>query len=249
MLCSSIDAMNLVEGRLGLGQHVANQDTMDPIVGKDSIPSLNGRVWKEVHNMLLPAFRPQASRKLMGKLAEEATVFRDKLATLADRGEAFGMVELASRMVFEVNAKTIVGLPFNAQEGGCQIHHDLKVPVENWQTENACWNPIRKSKLKSMRQGALARSGECLRETILERYRELKRENVKVSDNILDNCVIERIEAEANGLGSLDQDRAWLDLLVNNLRALLVGAQGTTNDTLAVSSLVLHPSHMPGRKF
>ncbi|KAJ4397037.1 hypothetical protein N0V93_001261 [Gnomoniopsis smithogilvyi] len=244
MICTSIDALNLVETRLGLGQHVANQKSMDPLVGKDSIPSLNGRVWKEVHNMLLPAFRPQAIRKLMGKVAEEAGVFRDKLAPLADRGEAFGMVELASRMVFEVNAKTIVGLPLNAQEGGCQVHSDLKMPLEIWRDENGCWNSVRKSKLKSIRIDALARSGNWLRETVLERYRELKAENVKVSDNILDNCVIERIQAEADGLGGLEQDQAWLDLLVNNLRALLVGAQGTTNDTLVFIIMLLsaHPS-------
>lgn len=234
MVCTSIDAQTLIESRLALGQHVAGSIIMDPLVGKDSVPSLNGRVWKKVHNMLLPAFWPQAIRRLMGKLAEEAGVFREKVASLADRGEAFGMVELASRMVFEVNAKTIIGLPFDAQDGGCQVHSDIKVPLEVWTDESGSWNPVRKMRLKKLRTAALARSGKWLRNTILERYRELKAEDVKVSDNILDHCVIERIRAEAEGLGRLDQDNAWIGLLVNNLRALLIGAQGTTNDTLCV---------------
>lgn len=252
MVCTSIPAIHNIEMRLGLGQHAANAQSMDPLAGADTIPTLNGRLWKTVHQMLLPAFRPAAIRQLMRTVAAEARLFRDRVDAHAARGDVFSMELLGARMVFAVNARTIIGSA--APQGKDDVHADLRVPVEGWAAESGTWNVLRRWRLRRARKGALERSGRFLRETILARYQELKADDGEkkmmkkksggVGDSILDNCVLERIRVEDEaGVGSLERDPAWVELLVNNLRALLLGAQGTTNDTLCCILMLLstHP--------
>lgn len=214
LVATSVDAQNLVVTRLSMGKHAENDRVLTPLIGKDSIPALNGHVWRQVHHMLQPAFRPQSIKQLLAKVADEASVFCEVLEQLAEAGEVFSMEKMAGRMVFEINTKTIVGMPLNAQEGGCQILEDLSFPAEVWHAETKTWNLFKRMRLRSQRMAALQRSTDWLNQIIIKRYSELKADAVKSSNNILDNCLIDRIEAEGQGLKPLAQDQAWMDLFL-----------------------------------
>lgn len=210
----SVDSLNLVDTHLSMGKHVETDRVLSALLGKDVIPALNGPLWQQVHRMLQPAFRPQNIKQLLSKVAVEARLFCDKLERVAKTGEVVSMEHMAGLMLFEINAKTIVGTPFKAQEGRCQIMEDLSLPSEVWHLEDKTWNPIEKFRLRRARVAALKRSSQWLDRTMSNRYLELKAGNAKSSNNILDNCLIDRIEAEKQGLlKPMDQDQPWKELL------------------------------------
>lgn len=212
---TSVDSLNLVDTHLSMGKHAENNRILTPLLGRDSIPALNGRVWQQVHHMLQPAFKPQSIKQLLSKAATEAAVFCGILERLAETGKVVSMETMTGRMLFEINAKTIVGMPFNAQQGGCQIVDDLGLPAEVWHQETQTWNLVKKMRLRGVRTAALKRSTDWLVRMVNRRYQELKAEHSKNSNNILDNCLIGRIEAEQQGdLKPLAQDKAWMDLFI-----------------------------------
>lgn len=212
---TSVDSLHLVDTHLSMGKHALNDQILTPLLGRDSIPALNGRVWQQVHHMLQPAFRPQSIKQLLSKVAAEAGVFCDILGRLAETGEVVRMETITGRLLFEINAKTIVGTPFHAQQGGCQIMDDLALPAEVWHHEATTWNLAKKMRFRGVRTAALKRSTDWLLQMVNRRYQELKAEDAKSSNNILDNCLIGRIEAEQQGeLKPLAQDKAWMDLFL-----------------------------------
>lgn len=150
----------------------------------------------------------------MGSVGGEAAVFREKLAGWAATGEVFSMEDVAGRMLFEINARTIVGMPMGAQQGDSQVLSDMTFPASVRHEEANTWNLWSKMRLVRKRWAALASSGKWLRGTIMKRYQELKMGDVKGSDNILDNCLIERIQAEQEGLKKLEHDEAWVELFI-----------------------------------
>lgn len=214
LVSTTVEAMDHIDTRLSMGKHKENQNVLEPIVGKDSIPALNGRVWQEVHRMLQPAFQPQTVKKILAKVAEESAILRDVLDKLAGTSEVFSMEVITGRTVFDINSQSIIGISLNAQKGDCQILEDLTVPAAVWQDESNTWNPVKKLRLWSLRTGALKRSERWVADTIRTRYHELKSQDIKSSKNILDSCLIGRIQSEEQGLKPLSQDKAWTDLLL-----------------------------------
>lgn len=216
LVTASVDAQNLVDQRFSMGKHDENDNVLTAIIGKNTLPALNGRVSQQVHRMLQPAFRPQSIKQLLAKVADEAGVFCRVMERMAATGEAFSMETMAGRMLFEINAKTIVGMPFNAQGGGCQIMEDLSIPAEVWPLEDKTWNLFLKMRLRGQRTAAKKRSSDWIVQLVNKRYGELKAEGAKSSNNILDNCLVDRIEAEGQGQGlkPLAQDTVWMDLFV-----------------------------------
>ncbi|KAL8377785.1 hypothetical protein RB595_008461 [Gaeumannomyces hyphopodioides] len=119
MACCSPDAAAQVTQVQVLGKHPLNAVILDPLVGTDSIPVVDGPRWKFLHRMIAPAFKPANARALVGIAAGQSLVFaRDVLAPLADAGAAFSMEAAASRLIFEVIARSLMGAPFDSQRDG-----------------------------------------------------------------------------------------------------------------------------------
>ncbi|KAL8343233.1 hypothetical protein RB598_004539 [Gaeumannomyces tritici] len=119
MACCSPDAAAQVTQVQVLGKHPFNAVVLDPLVGTDSIPVVDGPRWKFLHRMIAPAFKPANARALVGTAAGQGLVFaRDVLAPLAATGDAFSMEAAVSRLVFEVIARSLMGVPFDSQRDG-----------------------------------------------------------------------------------------------------------------------------------
>lgn len=149
--------------------------------------------------MLQLAFKPKSIKQLLVTVATKTSVFCRILEHLAETKQAFSMEMIAGRTLLELNARTVVGEPFHTQDGDRQIVEDLGLPSEVWHDKTKKWNLVEKARLRSLCTAALQRSSNELATIINKRYHELKAKDVKSVKNILDNCLIRRIETEQQG--------------------------------------------------
>ncbi len=65
----------------------------------------------------------------------------------------------------------------------------------------------------------------------MERYRRLKRQEENKMECLIDAMILDRIHNEQAGIQCLEGDNLWMDLLITQMRTVLVAGTGTTTDT------------------
>ncbi|OAQ63912.1 cytochrome P450 [Purpureocillium lilacinum] len=208
-----------------------------PMIGDNVIAATNGPLWKKLHHMMAPAFTPRYVKTLLSTIADEVMLFHGRLRELAKAGDVFSMEEELSKLSFDVIGGIVFGVSFNAQRSGSLILDDLRAVLSLSQLIRESWNPITKIQAWWSRRQAIKRSDIFLQKRLVERYRVMKNEkNIPTRQSarsILDRILLERIENNGDAVEQpLGQD--FLELAVNNLKALLIGGHGTTTDTLSI---------------
>ena len=64
MLVTSPDAAAEISQTRSFAKHEVNEEFLAPLVGRDTIPAINGGLWKKIHHLLAPAFKVSAGVKL-----------------------------------------------------------------------------------------------------------------------------------------------------------------------------------------
>jgi cytochrome P450 len=215
MVLASPDAATEVVQTRNFPKHPETNVFMEPMVGRDAIPGINGALWKEVYHMLAPAFKPATVRQMVATATDEVALFRELLLPLAESGEEFVLEDRLSRMVFEVAAKGM-GLPFDAQRTGSGgMVADIKFPIDNHLAWKMTWDPRIYFPMKRKCYQALGRSSVWFRSKIMERYETISKEDITVPETILDSCLLERVRLEQSGqVKKLMSDPMWMELLI-----------------------------------
>jgi cytochrome P450 len=196
-----------------LPQHKFADDFLAPIIGRNSIATANGPVWKELHNTLAPAFAWSAIRGLTSVAVEECEVFREALDQKAATGEIFSLEELGSRLTFDVIARAMFNVKLHAQTTGSAYLDDLKemVTLANTAVDiTAQINPVSRVKTWWKRQTVMRRLHSSIRAQIQNRFNLLIDEGVvprkKDPDSILDLTLRERVAKSLGKEGKLSDD-------------------------------------------
>ncbi len=123
--------------------------------------------------------------------------------------------------------------------------HSIHQPILEHAIYERAWSPITKM-MSRMRAGThLKYSTNWSRKEIVERYRRFKKEDTQVANSLMDAILIDRIHSEQAGQKSLEQDDPWVDLLIVQLKSLLLGGLSTTTDTICVSLASIHEPVLP----
>jgi cytochrome P450 len=215
MVLASPDAAAHAVQTRGYGKDACVEDIMGPVVGRDSIVSINGPAWKHVHRLVAPAFRPSAVRNLLGTVAEAAQVFVQRLSGMAEKGGDFELEGLVRDLVFTVIRRAVLGPgPETPTAQDIAISHDLRLPSEELGLQVKSMNPVTKWLSKRRAKSAMKRTGVFFTAEITKRYRSLKAAETKVGNSLLDAIIIDRIQAEqAGNVKPLDKDHALLELI------------------------------------
>jgi cytochrome P450 len=258
------ELMNQVTLTKPLRVHPLADDFLGPIVGRNSIATSNGLVWKKTHNAMAPAFSWSNIRNLSGLMTDETMHFRESLDCLAESGEVFSMEDTTARLVFDIIARIVFNFSLQAQTKGSAYLNDLREMIELSEAQLS-WSPLVKLKSLLRRQFVLRRLHSSITCQIKDRLGLLKREGIVPSRkdpySILDLMLREQLQEDGRERkGKRAEDLApenlslllskyasqatvatLADLFLNSIKGLLVGGHGTTTDTLCVLAFYSRP--------
>lgn len=185
-----------------LPQHPLSEEVLSPMVGHNVIATVNGPLWKSLHNAMAPAFTWAHIRQLTGLIVDECIEFRNTLEKLSETGEVFSLEHESAKLVFDVIARIVFNYPLNAQTQGSQDLEDLREMIDL--AEGAtdlliAYNPIAQIKVWWRRRKVLGRLHPSMISKIYERFTLLLDEKVIPSrrdpSSILDLMLREHVQA------------------------------------------------------
>ncbi|KAI1471371.1 cytochrome P450 [Daldinia caldariorum] len=242
------DLMDSVQVARVFNQHRLAQDVLTSVLGEDVVAAANGPVWKKLHNAMAPAFLPSHVRTLAWLIAEETVVFRGTLKRLARSNQAFSAEHELSKLIFDVVGRVVFNFPLNAQTQGSSYHEDLKRTV-HLLNQQISPNPLVKLQATLKKRAVRKRVDASVAAKIQERLVALRSENIVPSRkdplSILDLMLRETVlrGGTRKGSGAVELPEGELELLVTNVKGLLLGGMGTSVDTLCYAYMLLskHP--------
>ncbi|UKZ78659.1 hypothetical protein TrVFT333_006405 [Trichoderma virens FT-333] len=137
--------MEEVTVRNPLKQHTMSEAFLSPIIGPNVIATVNGPVWKRLHNAMAPAFSWSHIRTLTAVMVDECSLYRAALTKYARSGEVFSVEELSARLIFDVIGRVVFNFRLHAQTADSPYLNDLRelVDLAHGQTDLAAsYNPI-----------------------------------------------------------------------------------------------------------
>jgi len=220
VVVTDVELMDQVHTKRAFPQHKMSDDSMAPIVGRNSIATANGNVWRTLHNAMAPALAPSHVKNLISVMTEETMTFRDTLDGLAKSGEVFSMEETAAKLIFDVIGRIVFHFPLHAQTRDSPYLTDLREMIHLTE-EQLSLNPIIKIKIFFKRQAILRRLNASISNQIMERYRLLREDNIVPSKkdpySILDLMLREHVrqdESELKGKKAAELSSDYLELLI-----------------------------------
>ncbi|KAF2495414.1 cytochrome P450 3A30 [Lophium mytilinum] len=234
----------------GYPKHRAVADTLAPLVGSGNIAEVNGEEWRVLHRMISPAFNSAHIKNMSAMVSDQVKVFGDKLKKFAASGEVFSLEKQLSQLLFDTTGMTVYNILFHAQTSESAWLKDMKSIQENWVIQRETWNPITKVIHLLKHKAASWRDNRYVEQKIIERLTEIKRDNVELTSrkglSILDLLLFDRLEELKNSNKSTAEilDKKFMNMMLVNLKAILMGGQGTTTDTLCFIFMLLsiHPA-------
>ncbi|KAF1813453.1 cytochrome P450 [Eremomyces bilateralis CBS 781.70] len=228
-----------------LPKHKMESEFLGPLIKENNIATSNNPLWKHLHNMLAPTFAPAHIKNQVSVMVEEFLHFRDTLGRLADSGEVFRLEDHTAAAVFDIIGRITFNERLHAQAGGSEYLRNLRVMMANFIATNQTWNPVKKFTAKRALRNVRRKVDQSLGRTVKERHRLLRDSKVvptkKDPYSILDLFLRDKLkECQEKGLpDSVELDPEFVDLAVQNLKALLIGGQGTTTSTICWAYMLL----------
>ncbi|KAH0432658.1 hypothetical protein CcaCcLH18_06234 [Colletotrichum camelliae] len=221
---------------------------MGPVLGEDNIVSVNGEMWKAGKRMMGSGFSQGYVKPMLSMFSEHVLVFHDKLRKRAEEKgeEEFELEAEAAKAIFDVIGSIVFGMSLDAQGKGSVLLEDLRALIQYLNFVITSWNPVRKAVEWWRIRGVKRRSDEVIRKAVLERWEVMRNEGEvpsrRLAKSIMDRVIADWIQSGEEG----PPKGGFLELLVVNLKTLLLGGHGTTTDafTYTVMLLGLHPEAM-----
>lgn len=131
--------------------HRIADSVIAPIVGKGAIVTNNGALWKKLHRMMAPAFSWKHVRNMTCIIVEECELFDKTLEKRAGTGAPFSMLDLTSKLIFDIMARTVFNARVHAQTTGSQyltdLHEMIHLAEGRLTDPMVAYNPVKRLKV------------------------------------------------------------------------------------------------------
>lgn len=230
-----------------LPKHQLQAVFLDPILGEGNIITVNGPRWKRLHNMLAPAFSTSRVSGMTRLIADDVKIFYSVLSDLSNTGKPFRLEDKIAALVFDIIYKTIYDASANAQIQGSDDLRQLDTIIRSEIMSRETWNPMKKRGLIQERKNATKNLNRNVSEMIQSRFRLLQQSDTdkdeKRGHGILESILRERIQSAKEALKSAELDPDFMEMVIANIKALMLAGSGTTTDTLCFAYMLLsvHP--------
>lgn len=236
---------DLMDEMIMMNQHQMFDDKLSPLIGSNVVATANGAVWKKLHNSMAPAFALSHVRTQVGLLTDQTLLLRDTFKKLAKSGSVISLEHELSKLTFDIVGRIIFNFPLYAQTTGSPYLEDLQM-ISKLVVESMSVNPLVKLQLALKKNAIRKRVDTSIAAKIKERLIALRDQNVvpsrKEPYSVLDLMLRDKIiESQKSAGNEFSQEE--MTLLVTNIKGLLLGAQGTTVDSLCFTYMMLatHP--------
>ncbi|KAK6077837.1 sterigmatocystin biosynthesis P450 monooxygenase stcS-like protein 1 [Seiridium cupressi] len=236
------ELMDQVQVHRAYDQHPMAEELLASIVGPNVVATANGPVWKKLHNAMAPSFFISHVRTLTGLMADETMLFQERLRELATSG-VFSLEKEIGKLIFDIIGQIVFNFPLHAQTQGSSYLDDLK-EIQELVNQSLTMNPLLKLKVWMKKDVVRRRVDASISEKINERFAHMRDENVvptkKDFMSILNLMLRETLLKDGQGgMKTTAIPKDELELLVTNVKGLLLGGQGTTVDTLCFVYMLL----------
>ncbi|KAJ6020568.1 cytochrome P450 [Penicillium herquei] len=225
------------------------------LIGEKSVGAADGEPWKILHRIIAPGFRPSSVKSMMSIITDQTMeLFHPALKLYASNGEVFSMEKAAGQLIFSISCKTILGTSLSKDKINIllrDIGHILDYAQLISLTSGT--NPVKKWTIWWRKRQAAQRIDKFLRFFIEEHYSARCDKNFDSHDSdaqdrisILEQMIFESQQTEIYSQSSERLSPALMDVLVDNVKALLLGGYETTASTLCFVFIMLslHPNVM-----
>ena len=228
-----------------LPKHPEEAKALDSVIGSLNMVSANGQAWKRSHAIVAPAFGESQVKSLVPIISGEIMTFRQILFEKAAAGKPFELEDVVGRAAFDIICTTIFGFSLDGQRKGNLILDGFTALTNNWPLERDTWNPITKRSSRIAREANHKKIDVYVEKLIRERFDILHRDNIDVSKKrgliIMDLLLRDRFQ-ESKSAGktpseALDAD--FINLVITNIKTLLLAGTGTITDTVCFAYMLL----------
>ncbi|KAF2710389.1 cytochrome P450 [Pleomassaria siparia CBS 279.74] len=215
------------------------QEGMGELIGKHSILSADGAIWKGLRKRYNPGFSPQHLISLLPQILEKTSTFIDKLDALAEARVDFDMDPLCTSLTFDIIGTVVTNLDFKAQDssGGQDIVRHFR---ELNNTFSDTWSPwLRFNVLLRLRRTISSYKADwAIKRCIKEKWAELKQAQGVETKKMQDRSVL--------ALSLKDTDELTPDLLqstTDQVKSFMFAGHDTTSVLLQrlFYALSMHP--------
>ncbi|OTA98335.1 hypothetical protein M426DRAFT_326038 [Hypoxylon sp. CI-4A] len=237
---------DLMDETTSMNQHQMFDDQLSPLIGSNVVATANGEVWKKLHNSMAPPLALSHVRTQVGLLIDETLLLRDTLKRLAKSGSVISLEHELSKLTFDIVGRIIFNQPLYAQTKGSPYLEDLQM-ISKLVVDSLSFNPLVKLKVALEKNAIRRRVDASITAKINERLIALRDQNVlpsrKEPYSILDLMLRDKIIESQKSPDRKGFSPEEMTLLVTNVKGLLLGAQGTTVDSLCWTYMMLatHP--------
>ncbi|KAL2834703.1 cytochrome P450 [Aspergillus pseudoustus] len=228
---------------------------LTPLIGENAIGAADGEKWKMLHQILAPSFRPSNVKAAAPVIAEQVCkLLRPALEAYAARtgtggGEIFSMEKCAAQLVFGISSMVILGDGVSEEENAHLLQClDHIVDYATTLTLTTAVNPLVKAGKWWKKRTATRHMDLFLQGFVKNRYAQIaegkisrgRMMNLTMLDTLLFNA--RGVQCEPHDQTTLKPE--FLQIVVDNLKGLLLGGFGTTADTLCYVFIMvaLHPA-------
>ncbi|KAI0156745.1 cytochrome P450 [Hypoxylon sp. FL1284] len=257
----------LMDQMIMMNQHQMFDDKLSPLIGSNVVATANGAIWKKLHNSMAPAFALSHVRTQVGLLTDQTLLLRDTFKRLAKSKSVISLETELSKLTFDIVGRIIFNFPLDAQTKGSpwcvlsalailentthvrpQVNNleDLQM-ISKLVVDSMSMSPLVKLQLALKKKAITRRVDASITAKINERFIALRDQNVvpsrKEPYSVIDLMLRDKIIEGNKSKSSIEIPREEMTLLVTNVKGLLLGAQGTTVDSLCFTFMMLstHP--------
>jgi cytochrome P450 len=225
-------------------KHEEEIRAIDPMIGKGNIVTSEGARWKMLHKMLAPAFSIMHVTNQRPMVAEAVMEFRAILKKFAESGQTFELEKCAERMTLDVIGEATFGHSLGAQAGKSEV-------MKHWEDMSRAHMHLRESwKVDFVRnylahrrwEAAKKKLDNTLTELVEKRFADIVENDVnleKRKDSIIIDLILREYLQEAPRSNQKRLDPDFLEIVLMQLRTLVVGGTGTTTDTACFTYMLL----------
>jgi cytochrome P450 len=225
-------------------KHKEEKGAIDPMIGSGNIVTTEGARWKMLHKMLAPAFSIMHVTNQRPMIAEAVMEFRAILKKFAESGETFELEKCAEQMTLDVIGQATFGHSLGAQAGKSEVMQHWEDMIRAHMHLRESWKVdfVRNYLAHRRREAAKKKLDDALTELVEKRFADVVENDVnleKRKDSIIIDLILREYLQEAPRSNRKRLDPDFLEIVLMQVRTLVVGGTGTTTDTVCFMFMLL----------
>lgn len=225
-------------------KHSEELRVMDPMIGKGNIVTAEGARWKKMHKMLAPAFAITHVTNMRPMVAENVMEFRAILNKFAEMGESFEAEKYIEHLTFDIIGTATFGHSLGAQATGSSVMRHWEDMIRANMQERDGWRVdfVRNHLARRKREAAMRKLDAKLTELVENRFDYVQENDIsleKRKDSIIMDLILREYLQETPQASQKRMDPEFLENVLIQIRTLVVGATGTTTDTICFAYMLL----------